>query len=218
MDTFKWQQVDTVLLDMDGTLLDLNFDNYFWLTYVPQVYAKKNQLDEATANTILTKKFAAAEGTLNWYSLDYWSEVLDLDIIAMKYETSDRVAFRPQTVEFLEYINHLNKQVVLVTNAHPKTLEIKLLKQDFNQYFTELLTSHQFAAPKEDSKFWPRLAQHLTFDKKRTLFIDDSLRVLQAAAAYGIGFNLAIAQPDSQLPKQHFDDFTMLNEFYEIMP
>ena len=24
----NWQQIDTVFLDMDGTLLDLHFDNY----------------------------------------------------------------------------------------------------------------------------------------------------------------------------------------------
>ena len=30
-----WTSIDTVLLDMDGTLLDLRFDNWFWQEHVP---------------------------------------------------------------------------------------------------------------------------------------------------------------------------------------
>ena len=38
-----WNAINTVLLDMDGTILDLHFDNYFWKEYVPQKYAEKTQ-------------------------------------------------------------------------------------------------------------------------------------------------------------------------------
>lgn len=38
-----WQEVDTVLLDMDGTLTDLAFDNYFWQTLVPETCRPRPQ-------------------------------------------------------------------------------------------------------------------------------------------------------------------------------
>ncbi len=39
-----WETVDTVLLDMDGTLLDKHFDDFFWEHYVPEIYAENNDL------------------------------------------------------------------------------------------------------------------------------------------------------------------------------
>ena len=77
--------------------------------------------------------------------------------------------------------------------------------------------SHQFDAPKENPDFWPKLEQHLKFDKQRTVFIDDTESVLKSAEHYGIRFNLAIAQPDSELPAKQLADFVTLNEFQEIM-
>ncbi|MCP4043692.1 MAG: haloacid dehalogenase, partial [Gammaproteobacteria bacterium] len=35
MPVINWNSIHTVLLDMDGTLLDLHFDNQFWLEHVP---------------------------------------------------------------------------------------------------------------------------------------------------------------------------------------
>jgi putative hydrolase of the HAD superfamily len=36
--------IDTVLLDMDGTILDLKFDSHFWRELVPTKYAAANAL------------------------------------------------------------------------------------------------------------------------------------------------------------------------------
>ncbi len=53
-----WSQVDTVLLDMDGTLLDLHFDNRFWNEHLPRCYAQARGLDEAAARAELMPVFA----------------------------------------------------------------------------------------------------------------------------------------------------------------
>ena len=40
----NWQAIDTVILDLDGTLIDLYFDHHFWKNVVPQAYAQKFNL------------------------------------------------------------------------------------------------------------------------------------------------------------------------------
>jgi len=152
-----WNTIDTVLLDMDGTILDLGFDNFFWLEYLPQVYADKNTLSLAQSKQFLAQSYAALEGKLQWYCLDFWSERLQLDIPKLKYSVRERVAFRPGAVEFLKFLVKQKKTVYLITNAHPKSLEIKLLTTNFKQYFCELSSSHELGYPKEEQQYWKLL-------------------------------------------------------------
>src|SRR5450631_4537010 len=62
-----WSRIDTVLLDMDGTLLDLRFDNWFWQELIPSRYAAAHGLSPAQTNGVLAPKFGEVKGTLQWY-------------------------------------------------------------------------------------------------------------------------------------------------------
>src|SRR5665213_3638303 len=62
-----WRQIDTVLLDLDGTVLDLAFDNHFWRQRVPEAFAQRRAITLAQARAELRPRFAAREGTLDWY-------------------------------------------------------------------------------------------------------------------------------------------------------
>ena len=44
-----WSEIDTVMFDMDGTLLDLHFDNFFWLKVVPEHFSKHHGVSEEQA-------------------------------------------------------------------------------------------------------------------------------------------------------------------------
>ena len=212
-----WQRIETVLLDMDGTLLDLHFDNYFWLTYIPQVFAEKHQLPFEQAKLQLHKQFDDKRGSLDWYCIDFWSTELDLPIAQLKRDIQHKISFRPLALEFLEFLKKINKRIFLATNAHPTTLEIKVLNTQFHHYFDGLYTSHEFGAPKEQPEFWQKFQAQLAFDKKTTLFIDDSISVLNSAKRFGIGHILGIAKPDSQKPPQTMLPFEVLESFDQIM-
>ena len=207
-----WNTIDTVLLDMDGTLLDLHYDNYFWSTYLPKRYAdiKNIPLDLAEAN--LRQHIRSLEGTLNWYCLDYWSEALEINIGELKAEPAitHKIIERTHTLAFLQFLHAQNKHVVLVTNAHPTGLNMKIAATTFGEYLHHIVSSHQFQTPKEEQRFWQYLSDHLlalvhekpTFDPARTLFIDDNERILQAADTYGIAHTIGIHQPDSTILRQ----------------
>jgi 5'-nucleotidase len=212
-----WQGIDTVLLDMDGTLLDLRFDNWFWGSLIPGRYAAANDLSEAEANTLLGTKFKDVAHTLQWYCIEYWTRELKLDIAGIKRGALERVVFLPGAEEFLQKLKALGKRVVLVTNSHPTTLAIKDERVALTKYFDACYSSHPFDAPKEDALFWPRLAKREEFSPPRTLFVDDNLAVLECARNYGIGHLRAVRRPDSGAPPKATGAFAAVNGVAELL-
>jgi putative hydrolase of the HAD superfamily len=213
-----WDRIDTVLLDMDGTLLDLHFDNYFWTEHLPRVYARKHQISEAASLQTLHGEFSAQQGTLQWYCLDHWSERLDIDIAALKREVQHMISLRPHALEFLERLHSSDRDVVMVTNAHRKTLDIKMEEVDITHWFDRVVVSHDLDAPKEDRGFWERLQALHPFNPSRTLLIDDTEPVLASASDYGIAHLLTLLQPDSRRQKRIDTRFPGIHHFDEIMP
>lgn len=213
-----WNKIDTVLLDMDGTLLDLHFDNIFWLEWVPKRYAQQHKLTINKAKEQLYEQFAQLRGHLNWYCVDYWTEALQLDIESLKLELAHLIQVRPDVETFLLSLKKNNKKIYLVTNAHHKSLSLKMDKTGLANYFDDLITSHHFGMPKENPRFWDKLRTRITFDPARTLFIDDSVEVLNSAKAYGVGHLLAIHQPDSQQPPRIIEHYAAIEHFRDIMP
>ncbi len=212
-----WSAVDTVLLDMDGTLLDLRFDNWFWQELIPHRYAAAHGLSPAQTRGLLAPKFIEVKGTLQWYCIEYWTRELNLDIGSIKREALARVGFLPGAEEFLSKLKASGKRRVLVTNAHPDTLRIKNEQVALNGYFDACYSTHAFSHPKEQAEFWPRLQAQERFDAARTLFVDDSLPVLRAARDFGIGWLRAIRLPDSGLPAQPTGDFAAVDRVADLM-
>jgi 5'-nucleotidase len=213
----NWTAIDTVLLDMDGTLLDLRFDNWFWQDLIPSRYAAANGLEVAAAKVLLAPRFVALRGTLQWYCIEHWTRELKLDVGGIKREALAQVNFLPGAEEFLARLKGSGKRRVLVTNAHPRTLAIKNERVALTQYFDACYSTHPFAAPKENPAFWPRLAAAEKFRPERTLFVDDSLSVLKAAHDFGIGCLRAVRLPDSGLPPQHTGEFAAVDRVADLM-
>ena len=210
-----WNDIETVFLDMDGTLLDLSFDSYFWLTHLPKRYADHHGVAEKEARQLITPLLKAKEGTLEWYCLDYWSDQFKLDIPALKQEIEHLISWRPNAREFLISLKKQNKRVVLATNAHGGSLRLKLANTDLQQHMDTILCAHDLGHAKESPGFWEKVSKIEPFNRQHSLFIDDNLNALRQARAFGIRYLFAIDRPDSRLPHKDVEEFSAITDFGE---
>ena len=213
-----WTKIQTVFLDMDGTLLDLHFDNHFWREHVPLRYSQYHGLDVETAKEELFPRFQAVEGTMEWYCVDYWSQELGIDIEHLKREIDHLISVHPYVVDFIDACRSMNKRTVIVTNAHSKSLNLKMQRTQLAGHLDDIICAHDIGLPKEHAEFWQRLQKTEPFDPTNTLLIDDSLPVLKSAQRYGIKHLLAVLQPDTQAPAKEVEGFEAIGSFSDIMP
>ncbi|MGH8530793.1 MAG: GMP/IMP nucleotidase [Nevskiales bacterium] len=216
--SLDWSRIDTVLLDMDGTLLDLHYDNHFWREHVPLKYAELRGLAADEAREALAPRFAALRGRLEWYCVDYWSRELEMDVLALKHEAADRIAPLPGVVEFLAAAHALGKRLWLVTNAHPKVVVLKMQRTGLAGQFEHVVSSHTLGFAKEDDRFWPALAASLPFVPARALMVDDSLPVLRAAQRFGVAQVIHLLHPDSQSPPVAAEELPSVHRLVELTP
>lgn len=212
-----WEAIDTVLLDMDGTLLDLRFDNYFWLEFLPERYAERHGLTLERARLVLRSLLAGKQGTLEWYCTDFWTRELALDIAEMKREIRGHVRFLPGAEAFLRALRDKDVRVALVTNAHRDSLKVKATQTGILDYFDVVFSSHSFGVPKEHPEFWLQLQGQLQFDPARTLFVDDSLAVLSAAQRHGIAHVFAVSKPDTTLGVREIQGFMSVEQVSHLL-
>ena len=203
---------------MDGTLLDLHFDNHFWREHVPMRFAEYNGLELEAAREHLFPRFQSVEGTMEWYCIDYWSQELGMDIAELKREVDHLINIHPHVIDFLSAAHQCRKRIVLVTNAHSKSLSLKMQRTQLAKRFDAIICAHDIGLPKEEPEFWNKLQATEPFDKTVTLLVDDSLPVLRSAKQYGIEHLLAVRRPDSQAGEKDVEEFNAITDFSDIIP
>jgi HAD superfamily hydrolase (TIGR01509 family) len=212
------QQSATLMLDMDGTILDLAFDNYMWQELVPRRYAAENDMPYEEARALLMGKFRAEQGNLQWYCLDHWCDHLGFDVVQLHYDVSHRIGYLPGALRFLRNIREQDVRVLLVTNAHRDTLALKDAKTGLADYFDGIHSSHDYGHAKESQDFWSALQEDVGFDPETTLFVDDSLPVLRSARDYGIRMLLTVTHPDTTAPPKRTSDFVGVERVADMLP
>ena len=211
------QQSATLMLDMDGTLLDLAFDNYIWKELVPRRYAVENNMTYEEARELLTARYAAVQGGLEWYCLDHWCDRLGMDIVQLHHDMSHRIGYLPGALDFLRRVRDRDIRILLVTNAHPGTLALKDAMTGLGDYFDGMHSSHTYGYAKESQQFWNALQQDVSFDRETTLFVDDSLPVLRSAKEYGIRMLVSVTQPDTTEPASSTTEFRSVKRVADLL-
>ncbi len=213
-----WEDIDTVLLDMDGTLLDKHFDDYFWEQYVPEHYSLLHDIPVEDAKEELLGRYLKVEDTLDWADLNYWSHELSLDLPALKQRINHLIGVHPYVIEFLEFCLTLRKKLYLITNAHSGTLKIKLERTSIGPWFDRVICAEEIGVAKESVEFWQRLEDKLGFDKTRTLLADDTEKVLKSAENYGMKNLIYVAKPSSRKQVCYSAHYPAIDFFKELIP
>ncbi|MFN3356958.1 MAG: GMP/IMP nucleotidase [Pseudomonas sp.] len=217
MPSLPWHTIDTVLLDMDGTLLDLHYDNHFWMEHLPQRYAELHGVSRAMAEMELLPLFERNAGQLQWYCLDFWSAELKIPVRELKLETAHLIALRPDADTFLAAIKQAGKRVILITNAHRDSLSLKMERIELAPYFERMISSHDYGFAKENPQFWDALQADTGFEPSRSLFIDDTLPILRSARDFGVGHLLAVKEPDSKKGAKDTAEFAAVDNYRDLM-
>jgi putative hydrolase of the HAD superfamily len=212
------QRAETLMLDMDGTLLDLAFDNYVWRQLVPERYAEKNGMSFDAARDHLFDQYRAVQGDLEWYCLDHWCERLDIDVVQLHHDVDHRIGYLPGATDFLRALWRQDCRVLLVTNSHPDTLALKDQATGLGKYFDGMFSSHHYGHAKESQSFWHALQEDVEFDVETTLFVDDSQAVLRSASDYGVEMLVTVTRPDTTLPVRESSEFAGVESVADMLP
>lgn len=213
----SWDTVETVMLDMDGTLLDKHFDDYFWEVYLPEHYALLHNISSEEASRELQTRYQAVKNSLQWADLEYWSHTLELDVPELKLRINHLIGVHPYVIEFLEFCLKKRKKLYLVTNAHSKALSIKLEKTAIGAWFDRVVCAEEVGFAKEEAAFWPRLQEMLGFLPERTLLADDTEKVLRVAETFGLGYLIHIARSSSRRPTCYSTRYPSIDYFKELI-
>ena len=207
----KWDSIETFFLDMDGTILDLAFDNYFWHDHIPRLYSKKNKISFNKAKIEFEEKYKKKRNTIEWYSLKFWSNELDINLDNELVKTKNRIKIFPGVYNFLNKLKSHKINIVLITNCPREMLNVKFTQAKLWGYFNIIISSEDFGYPKEADEFWKLLEKKFFFDKNKTIFIDDNVNVLECASKYGINHIFGICCPDSSKKKQIIEEYLTLD-------
>jgi putative hydrolase of the HAD superfamily len=182
-----FKDIECLLIDMDGVILDNAYDNDFWQNQIPEVIADSKGIAFDDAKRLAIQIFNYKKNTKDWYDVDYWSNMLNIDIEAQKRseKSFSRISLYDGVIDTLSVLKNKTK-MILITNAHRKTLNIKLEKYNLTPYFDEMVCAHELNYVKEDIQLWYMLRSKYRLDYEKTLLVEDTINNINVGLSAGI--------------------------------
>ena len=182
----KLNSTTAILSDLDGVILDLAYDIKFWELWLPEQVANQTNKSVEETKAEIKAEIDIQRGTLNFYDLNYWDDLLNVDCMQIFKEKTERCSYLGGSYEALQRLSTLKNPKYILTNGDPRIQEYKAETQNFLEFFDSIFYSMHVGYPKESKEFWALARHNLNLDFEDTIFIDDDFKVATAAAKAGI--------------------------------
>ncbi len=217
------QQQPIAMFDMDGTLLDLAFDDLIWNHCLPERHAQVHQCSLEQSQHTLFQFYQQHKHTLSWYSSAHWTAKVGVDVLQLQHEYRHKIGPRAGCHQLLAQLKAKGYRCWLLTNADRAGLQLKLENVELRPYFELIVSSEEIGHAKEETAFWQKLQQQHPFDPAQAVFVDDTVAVLKSAEDFGICQLFSILQPSSskaartatEFPYPALDHLTELFDYLE---
>ena len=166
--------IKVISFDVDGTLVDAEYNDLIWLEEIPRLYAENKGIDFKTAyDFILAEYEKVGENDLRWYDMNYWLELFGINRtyaeIMQKY--TDRIKIYPEVEKTLEILQSKLRMVVI--SLMPREfLDVKLKK--LNGYFSRTFSTTSDFKSQKTTGVYMEICRLLCISENELLHIGDS--------------------------------------------
>jgi HAD superfamily hydrolase (TIGR01549 family) len=166
--------IEIVSFDVDGTLVDPDFNDLIWQRVIPELVAKKENIDFNTALQRVQREYdIVGEKDNKWYDIKYWIKFFQLDVnykeLLEKYENEIKIF--PETCQVLEKLTN-NYKLICISSMPREFLQpkVKKIEKFFYSTFSALSDYQQL----KNREVYQKICQKINVPPERVLHIGDS--------------------------------------------
>lgn len=196
--------------DLDGTLVDRDFDDNLWLIELPTAYARQNNVTVEEARAHFRAEYSkVGPNRLEWYDVAYWFAHLKLDADPKEVVEGLRhkVKLYPDVLPELRRLRKMGCRMVVFSNAPRLFLDIKIKAEGLDSFFERVVSvPSDFKKVKSHEGAFHQLAKELGVKPAEITHIGDSFELdYKPALAEGCKAIL-IERPDVKPEKRAPDN------------
>lgn len=190
-------------LDLQGTLSDSKFSDYFWLELLPKKYAQKFNLSIQEAKDILKQKFKEY-GVYNilYYDDKYWSDYLDFNTLEEIRNFEVQPHIDNNLYNLIQKIN-IPKIIISTTTNLFIEYELKENIKDFNKIYSCVDT---FNTGGKTAEVFKKVCEELKVKPNEILHIGDN-KTMDVDNAIEVGVNAIIYDGDIDKLKNEINKY-----------
>ncbi len=165
----------TVSFDVDGTLVKPEFNDLIWHQVVPELYARKNEVQIKEAKRFVEEEYdKIGEYDLRWYSLAFWLDYLRLDVKENEIlgKNAGKVSLYADVLSTLEKLSK-NYQLVIASCMANDFIDVKLRKRNIRKYFKRVFSAVSAGLTKKEETFYLALCSSLAIEPGELVHIGD---------------------------------------------